>query len=125
MATGKTPNKIAYDFTPNRALDLIRPSSEKPNFLIARASAKDAIAFANTNAKRYYDRRYYLMFLKVGEWALVRLYKGYLIPSTMKVTTKFTQQYVGPFLVMERVGRLAYRLEIPSYWRIYPIFTIA
>ena len=65
------------------------------------------------------------MFLKVGEQALVRLYKGYLIPSTMKITTKLAQQYVGPFLVIERVGCLAYYLEISSYWCIYLVFTIA
>ena len=124
-ATGKTPNEVAYGFTPNRALDLIRPSGEKPNFLIARASAKDAIAFANANSKRHYDRRHHPMFLKVGDWALLRLHKGYSIPSTMKITTKLAQQYVGPFRIVERVGRLAYRLEIPGHWRIHPVFTIA
>ena len=124
-ATEKTPNEIAYGFTPNRALDLVRPSGEKPNFLIARASAKDAIAFANTNAKLHYDRRHHPMFLKVGEWALLRLHKGYSIPSTIKITTKLAQQYVGPFRVIERIGRLAYCLEIPNYWRIHPVFTVA
>ena len=34
-------------------------------------------------------------------------------------------QFVGPFKVLKRIGRLAYRLDIPDSWRIYPIFSIA
>ena len=65
------------------------------------------------------------MFLKVGDWALLRLHKGYSIPSTAKVTTKLAQQYVGPFKVIERVGRLAYKLAVPDNWRVHPVFSIA
>ena len=32
---------------------------------------------------------------------------------------------MGPFRVLERIGRLAYRLNIPEDWKIYDIFTIA
>lgn len=65
------------------------------------------------------------MFLKVGDWALLRLHKGYSIPSTLGITTKLSQQYVGPFKVVERVGRLAYRLAVPEDWKVHPVFTIA
>lgn len=30
-----------------------------------------------------------------------------------------------PFQIIERVGRLAYRLEIPTDWKIHLIFSIA
>lgn len=32
---------------------------------------------------------------------------------------------MGPFKVLERVGRLAYHLDIPAIWNVYPVFTIA
>ena len=88
MATRKMLNKIVYNFTPNRALNLICPSSKKSNFLITRASIKDIITFTNTNIKCYYNRHHHLIFLKIGEWALIYLYKGYLILSIIKITTK-------------------------------------
>ena len=47
------------------------------------------------------------------------------IPSTAKVTHKLGQQYVGPFPVLQKIGRLAYRLDIPTIWPIHPVFTIA
>ncbi len=32
---------------------------------------------------------------------------------------------MGPFRVLERIGRLAYRLEVPDDWVLHPVFTIA
>ena len=56
---------------------------------------------------------------------MLKLHKGYSIPSSVGVTKKLTQQYVGPFQIVERVGWLAYRLEVPSDWRIHPVFSVA
>ena len=64
------------------------------------------------------------MFLKVGDMAFIRLHKGYSLPYA-KVSKKLSQQYAGPFKVIERVGRLAYRLEIPEHWSVYNVFSIA
>ena len=41
------------------------------------------------------------------------------------MTRKLTQQYVGPFQISKRVGRLAYKLEIPDGWLVHPVFSIA
>ena len=123
-ATGPTPNEVAYGFTPNKPLDLIAMSST-PNKFIARTTAADAIAFAQMSNKFHYDRKHQPMFLRVGDWALLRLHKGYSIPATLGITTKLAQQYVGPFEVIERVGRLAYRLKVPEDWKVHPVFTIA
>lgn len=56
---------------------------------------------------------------------MLRLHKGYSIPSSLGVTKKLTQQYVGPFRVPEQVGQLAYKLDVPHDWRIHPVFSIA
>lgn len=65
------------------------------------------------------------MFLRVGEFALVRLHRGYSIPSTANMTTKLRQQYVGPFKIPEKIGRLACRFDMPGHWQMHPVFTIA
>ena len=117
-------NEVIYGFTPNRPLDLIA-KDKRIDHVTGRISVKEAIDSAQMSDKFHYDRKHQPMFLKVGDWALLRLHKGYKIPSTAGVTKKLTQQYVGPFEVIERVGRLAYRLEIPEGWLIHPVFSIA
>lgn len=63
--------------------------------------------------------------MKVGDWAMLRLHKGYLISSSAGVTKKLTQQYMGPFRIKEGVEYFAYKLKIPDNWRIHPVFSVA
>ncbi len=87
---GKTPNKIAYRFSPRRLLDLISFSSLLDTY-IARANIADAISFALANQKAHYDRKHQPFFMKVGNWAIPKLHKGYSILSLVGVTKKLTQ----------------------------------
>ena len=111
-STGRSSNKICYRFSLNFTIDLT--SIDVPvNFPRARISASDTLDFAAMNAKYSYDRKHMAMFLSVGDWALLRLHRGYSIPSAP--SSKLDQQFVGPFKVLEKVGRLAYHLDIPPY----------
>jgi hypothetical protein len=98
--TGRTPNEICYRFTPNFVFDLAQPELGL-GIPAARAEVSDAIDWGVMNAKGSYDRKHTLMSKKLG------------------------QQYAGPFKVIERVGRLAYRLEIPEHWSVHNVFSIA
>jgi transposase InsO family protein len=120
-ATGRSPNDVVYGFTPNFAVDLASAPEISP--LEARVEASDALDFAAMNMKFHYDRKHTAMFLASGDWALLRLHRGYSIPSVHN--RKLDQQYAGPFKVLEKVGRLAYKLKIPDHWRIHNVFSIA
>ena len=56
---------------------------------------------------------------------MLKLHKGYSIPSSAGVTKKLTQQYISPFRVPQKVGRLVYKLDVPLDWRVYPVFSVA
>ncbi len=122
--TGKTPNEVAYRFSPRKPLDLCL-ATILPDTYVARTRAVDVISFALANHKEYYNRSHQPLFMKVGDWAMIKLLKGYSIPSSVGVTKKLTQQYVGPFRIIKRVGCLAYKLDIPNDWRIHPVFSVA
>ena len=88
--TGKTPNEVAYGFSPRRPLDLY-VTVTRPDTYVARTEAADAISFAFVNHKKYYDRSHQPLFMKVGDWAMLKLHKGYSISSSVGVTKKLTQ----------------------------------
>lgn len=46
---------------------------------------------------------------------MLKLYKGYSILFSIDVTKKLTQQYAGPFQIVEKVGQLAYKLKVSSH----------
>src|SRR5438045_2902499 len=75
------------------------------------------------NMKYYYDHHHTAMFLAPGDYALLCLHKGYDLP--LELNSKLSQQYAGPFKVLEKVGRLVYHLQLPDHWQIHDIFMIA
>ena len=87
--TSKTPNKIAYGFLPRKPLDLISLSS-RSNTFVARVDAADAIPFALANQKAHHDKKDQPLFMKIGDWAMLKLHKGYLIPCAVRVTKKLS-----------------------------------
>ena len=115
---------MAYSVFPHRPLDLLA-ALLIPDALAACTDAAEAVFFALLNQKVTYNRKHQPLFMKVGEWAMLRLHKGYSIPVTTGVTKKLTQQYIGPFRIVEKVGCLAYRLNVPPNWRIHPVFSVA
>lgn len=92
----KTTNEINYDFSPRRLFDLILAIIVL-NTCVASINAANAISFALFNQKKHYNRKHQLLFIKVGVWAMLKLYKGYLIPLLTEIIKKLIQQYVDPF----------------------------
>ena len=80
------------------------------------------MAFANIATKLRYDRIYKALRLNEGSLVFLRLYYGYRIPG---VYYKYSNQRVGPFKILEKVGKLVYRLELPSNMYIYPVISVA
>ncbi len=80
---------MAYGFSSRRPLDLLT-ALPTPNALAAYTDAAEAMSFALLNQKVTYDRKHQPLFMKVGEWAMLRLHKGYSIPATAGVTKKLT-----------------------------------
>ena len=58
----------------------------------------------------------------IGDWVLVKL-RPYR-QTTMKGSThsKLAKRFYGPFQIMERLGPVAYKLVLPEYSRIHPVF---
>lgn len=85
--------------------------------------AKDAIAFASLKMKEAYDSRHQPIFFKEGELVNLRLHRDYRVPGI--TSKKIGPQLVGPFKILERIGRLAYKLELPANMRIHDVVSIA
>ncbi|OQE32977.1 hypothetical protein PENFLA_c001G01351 [Penicillium flavigenum] len=81
----------------------------------ARQDADECAKYAAMVMKQRYDQRHTPMFFSTGDYVYLRLAQGaepgYILPSR-HVTRKLTQRHVK-CRVLERVGCLAYRLQLP------------
>ena len=98
------------------------PSAFTVDYRPTHIDAQDAIDFASMKMKQYYDMHHQPIFFNVGDLVKLRLHRGYKVPG---VSSKFGQQFIGPFKVIERIGRLAYRLQLPSNMRVHNVVSVA
>lgn len=54
---------------------------------------------------------------------MLRLHHGYRVYSHLN--RKLLNQQVGPFRIKRKIGRLAYKLELPARMRIHPIVSLS
>ncbi|CEN62174.1 hypothetical protein ASPCAL08812 [Aspergillus calidoustus] len=89
----------------------------------ARDTAADAIKLAQMSMKAAYDRGHQAIAFEVGEKVLLRLHKGYKVGATLP--HKIGNQYAGPYTVLQRVGNLAYRLDLGPESQLHPVISVA
>lgn len=106
---------LADDSVPAEAFSKLR--------LAKREEADDAMAFATIFMKARYDARHLPLSFKEGDEAFLKLHHGYSIPGLSN--RKLSQQRVGPFKVLSKVGHLAYRLQLAPIMRIHPVISVA
>ncbi len=90
---------------------------------LSHLDARDAISFAAMSMKAAYDSRHKPMFFDVGDKVFLSLRKGYRTPGVKHI--KFQEQRSGPFTILERIGKLAYRLELTPSMKIHDVVSVA
>jgi len=124
---GTSPNEMVLGFKPNTALSLLsrNEGNEIPQCIrdLRQRDAEIAMDFAAMAAKERYDARHNPITMDVGDKVYVRLHRGYHLPG--KPNRKLSEQRMGPFDVIRRVGRLAYEINLPPQWKIHPVISVA
>ena len=127
QSTGVSPNEILYGFNVRDTLGLLTLELPPEDFSrlrqLKREAAEDSIAFANIMAKAYYDGSHKNLSVPRGSSVYLRLHHGYKIPGVEN--HKLHNQRVGPFKILEKVGRLAYRLDLPPLMKMHPVVSVA
>jgi len=132
-STGKSPMQFLAGMNAPSALDAARhpvPLNTATDWFTVREELRDdarhALTFAQAKMSVYYDRKHTPISFKKGDLAYIRLAgsmePGYHLPDT---SHKLSQQRVGPFKVVDTVGKLAYKLDVPASWKIHPVISVA
>jgi hypothetical protein len=88
----------------------------------AMHKAKDALRRAQDRQKRFADEHRREVELQHGDLVLLNS-KNLRIQTTG--TRKLLPKWVGPFRVLERIGPVAYRLELPPNMRCHAVFHVS
>ncbi|KAK6140572.1 hypothetical protein DH2020_025685 [Rehmannia glutinosa] len=86
---------------------------------------KEQIRTAQSRQKSYADKRRKDLEFEVGDEVFLRLspWKGLINP---KKGGKLSPRYVRPYKILQRIGKLAYRLELPApYAGMHNVFHVS
>jgi hypothetical protein len=87
---------------------------------------KDNLVMAQNRMKQQADQHHSEREFEVGDWVFLRLqpYKQMSLKQQKK-DNKLAPKYYGPYKVLQRIGSMAYKLELPPSSRVHPVFHVS
>ena len=87
---------------------------------------KDNLTMAHNRMKQQADQHRSERSFEVGDWVFLRLqpYKQMSLKKSKK-DNKLSPKYYGPYKVLQKIGTMAYKLELPTSSRVHPVFHVS
>ncbi|RZB42390.1 Transposon Tf2-9 polyprotein [Glycine soja] len=130
-ATGATPYEITFGRQPFNFPDYLTGSSKLDaveDMLTNRDETfkviRKKLLKAQATMKKVADTKRREEEYQIGDWVLVKLRprRQFLAKDLTDTRGKLAKRFFGPFKVVERIGPVTYRLQLPDTARIHPFF---
>lgn len=127
-----TPFQAVYGRCPPRVLDYLPGSSQVAAVDISLTDRtallsrlKENIRRAQLRIKQATDRHRLDRQFKIDDWVFLKLQPYRQTSVHRRAGFKLAKRFYGPFKILERIGPVAYRLQLPEDCRIHNVFHVS
>ena len=86
---------------------------------------KQNLVDAQARMKRQSDLHKTERVFKVGDWVYLRLQPYKQQSTAYRGSNKLSPRFFCPYKVLERIGEVAYKLDLPTEFAIHPVFYVS
>jgi hypothetical protein len=126
-----SPFQALYGYPPPMLSEFsISPTAdnEAQDFLADRQQLllqlKENLVQAQARMKKYADQKRTKRTLELGNMVYIKMQPYRMAAFGIRQSIKLTSKFYGPFRVLEKIGKLAYRLQLPAGVTIHPVFHV-
>ncbi|KAL0409742.1 UNVERIFIED_CONTAM: Transposon Tf2-11 polyprotein [Sesamum radiatum] len=87
--------------------------------------ARSCLEKAQKQMKKYADQNRRFIEFSAGDLVMVNVPDPRLSKSSRGRDPRLMQKYVGPLPITKRIGTVAYRIELPPWWKIHNVFHVS
>lgn len=127
-----TPFEVVYGIKPRyiRGQDRVHTNISSLETMLATkqqqwATLKEILTLAQDRMKSYADQQRSERVFVVGDWVYRKLQPYRQVTVAIRKNLKLSAKFFGPYMILEKIGNVAYKLDLPATSRVHPVFHVS